>query len=175
MFEETKIQYGVSSSSIKSSDKNIVMSFSLLMRLFEWCHEEAKDDVQMHQAMEKIVAFNDGVNPLTIDCYDVIITPNNMATNTDISQAEELGQQYSDEELSSIGRDYSVVAGEIMQNNGFDGISNSELDSFWKGYNIQPNEGETFVIGDDEECCQEVPTECPLEDEIEQIINMSRF
>lgn len=39
-------------SSVKS-DKNIILSFSLLMRLFEWCHEEAKNDVAMHKMMEK--------------------------------------------------------------------------------------------------------------------------
>ena len=64
----------------KNSDKNLVISFSLLMRLFEWCHEDAKDDVEMHKVMEKLVAFNDGVNPLTIDVYDCLINDVNCPT-----------------------------------------------------------------------------------------------
>ena len=54
---------GLYNSSNKCS--KLVLTPSLLMRMFEWCHEEAKNDVAMHKMMEKIVAFNDGINPLT--------------------------------------------------------------------------------------------------------------
>lgn len=57
----------------KQEAKNIIMSPSLLMRLFEWCHEDAQDDVDMHKALENIMSFNDGINPLKIDVYDSII------------------------------------------------------------------------------------------------------
>lgn len=81
MFEEIVTQYGSSepiqssNNSIMSdkSDKKIVISFPLLMRIMEWCHEDAKDDVELHKVMEKLIAFNDGINPLTIDVYDCLI------------------------------------------------------------------------------------------------------
>lgn len=58
----------------KGNDKNILISPSLLMRLFEWCHEDATDDVSMHNVFERIIAFNDGINPLSMDSYHVIIS-----------------------------------------------------------------------------------------------------
>lgn len=123
------------------SEKNLILSFSLLMRLFEWCHEDAKDDVEMHKVMEKLVAFNDGVNPLTIDVYDCLIDnvdcPN--ATEEDIDYAYNLGQALSDSgcQLSDDGKQYSTVAGKIIttcKDDGY-GASNDELESFWDGYN----------------------------------------
>ena len=59
MFEEIVTQYGSSepiqssNNSIMSdkSDKKIVISFPLLMRIMEWCHEDAKDDVELHKFM----------------------------------------------------------------------------------------------------------------------------
>lgn len=58
-----------------SSDKcsKLVLTPSLLMRMFEWCHEDAANDVAMHKAFEKIIAFSDGVNPLNMDVYEAII------------------------------------------------------------------------------------------------------
>jgi len=58
-----------------SSDKcsKIVLTPSLLMRLFEWCHEDAANDVAMHKVFEKIISFTDGVNPLNMDVYEAII------------------------------------------------------------------------------------------------------
>lgn len=123
------------------SDKNLILSFSLLMRLFEWCHEDAKDDVEMHRVMEKLVAFNDGVNPLTIDVYDCLINDVNCskATEEDIDYAYNLGQELADKncQLDDDGRNYSTVAGEIIATCKDDdcGASNDELESFWDGYN----------------------------------------
>lgn len=139
MFEQNVNQYG------SSNEKNLVISFSLLMRLFEWCHEDAKDDVAMHKAMEKLVAFNDGINPLTIDVYDCVIANANdgqESDNEDLENAYELGCEKSEcgEELSQNGRDYSMVAGEIItdeKDNGY-GASNDELKAFWDGYNTEP-------------------------------------
>lgn len=72
-----------------SNEKNLILSFSLLMRLFEWCHEDAKDDVAMHKAMEKLVAFNDGVNPLTIDVYDCVVAGANDGQESDKNMGTE--------------------------------------------------------------------------------------
>lgn len=51
----------------------IVLTPSLLMRLFEWCHEDAANDIAMHKVFEKIIAFTDGVNPLNMDVYETIV------------------------------------------------------------------------------------------------------
>ena len=139
MFNEIEKQY--CNDFCKQDDKSIKISFSLLMRLFEWCHEDAKDDVEMHKVMEKLVSFNDGVNPLKIDVYDCLISDlesTNMASNDDLDCAYNLGQEcaMNDEELSSDGRDYSIVAGEIItdeKDNGY-GASNDEIEQFWQGY-----------------------------------------
>jgi hypothetical protein len=147
----------------KDNSKNLILSFSLLMRIMEWCHEDARDDVDMHKVMEKLVAFSDGVNPLNIDVYDCLIagldTKSNekacedfskidtlrpscckqaYASNEDLQNAYDLGQEYAenDIELSSDGGDYSLVAGEIItdeKDNGY-GASNAELEQFWQGY-----------------------------------------
>lgn len=128
----------------KTNNKNIILSMSLLMRLFEFMHEDASNDVVMHKIMEKIVAFSDGTNPLTMDVYDCLIADvqpqetSEYASDEDLKNAYDLGQEYAenDIELSSDGRDYSLVAGEIItdkKDNGY-GASNNELEQFWKGY-----------------------------------------
>ena len=144
----------------EKSDKNIVLSFSLLMRLFEWCHEDAKDDVQMHKAMEKIVAFSDGKTPLTIDCYESIIngleTKNKededkkeepveigYANDKDIFDANNLGKCLANAGIDVSNVDYSDIAPVIIQArdneslNGY-GASNAEIENFWKGYETKP-------------------------------------
>ncbi len=193
----------------KSNEKNLILSFSLLMRLFEFMHEDAKDDVAMHKVMEKLVAFSDGVTPLNMEVYDCLIADietkedgEEMASEEDYDCAYELGQEYamSGEELSSCGRDYSMVAGEIIadeKDNGY-GASNEEIEQFWNGYEggeietLRPScfsnydvdmsqyDGQptTFTLcadddcyDDEEECC-----DIPLEtmDEIEKIITISK-
>lgn len=195
----------MSVSSKPSKEKNLVISFSLLMRLFEWCHEDAKDDVEMHKVMEKLVSFNDGVNPLTIDVYDCLINGLNneeVASDDNLQNAYDLGQEYAENgvELSSNGRDYSMVAGEIItdeKDNGY-GASNAELEQFWQGYEeIEPlqqgrwtemdmsdiieidREKPTVVsLCNDNEYCAE-PCEETVDDDlmaqIEAIINMGKL
>lgn len=151
MFEKIDMQYGTESQVAPKSDKNLVLSFSLLMRLFEWCHEDAKDDVAMHKVMEKLVAFSDGRTPLTIDCYEAIIADAptkddkeepKKAGEDEILSAGELGSCLANVgvDLSSI--EYSDIAPVINQVRGeeFDGYgsSNAELESFWNGYEGKP-------------------------------------
>lgn len=192
----------MSVSSKPSKEKNLVISFSLLMRLFEWCHEDAKDDVDMHKVMEKLVSFNDGVNPLTIDVYDCLIDCVKDSSSNDVQNAYELGQECAQDGqcLSSQGRDYSIVAGEIISNekdNGC-GASNQEIENFWQGYEeIEPlqqgrwtemdmsdiieidREKPTVVsLCNDNEYCVE-PCEETVDDDlmaqIEAIINMGKL
>ena len=141
----------------EKSDKNIVLSFSLLMRLFEWCHEDAKDDIDMHKAMEKIVAFSDGKTPLTIDVYEAII--NGLGTKDEDKKEDCVEVGYADEKdnydakelgqcLANAGVDisnvpYSDVAPIIIQARDNEelegyGASNSEIENFWKGYETKP-------------------------------------
>lgn len=192
----------------KTNEKNLVLSFSLLMRLFEFMHEDAKDDVAMHKVMEKLVAFSDGVTPLNMNVYDLLIadveTQNDeYSADEDLQNAYELGQEYAenDIELSSDGRDYSLVAGEIItdeKDNGY-GASNAELEQFWQGYEsdeietLYPScfrnydvdmtqyDGQptTFTICADDECyadCNKKECDLPIEtmDEIEKIITISK-
>lgn len=193
----------------KSNEKNLILSFSLLMRLFEFMHEDAKDDVAMHKVMEKLVAFSDGTNPLTMDVYDCLIADvqtkddGEMSSDEDLQMAYDLGQEcaINGEELSSCGRDYSMVAGEIItdeKDNGY-GASNAELEQFWNGYGtdqietLRPScfsnydvdmsqyDGKptTFTLCADDDCYDVDDEECcdiPLEtmDEIEKIITISK-
>ena len=71
------------------SDKKIVISFPLLMRIMEWCHEDAKDDVELHKVMEKLIAFNDGINPLTIDVYDCLIDGVELSNTSELNDLVE--------------------------------------------------------------------------------------
>ena len=54
-----------------SSDKcsKIVVTPSLLMRLFEWCHEDAANDVAMHKVFEKIIRFFICSNGCLCSCW----------------------------------------------------------------------------------------------------------
>lgn len=180
----------------ETSDKNIVLSFSLLMRLFEWCHEDAKDDVEMHKAMEKIIAFSDGKTPLTIDCYEAIVGKD--WSNED---AYELGKQQAENGMNLTPiepRDYSNIAGNMItavKCNG-EGASNNEIYAFWDGYEGKPLKQGGFTEIDmtpytrqepttmsfqteyDQElpqCCGEECLDDDLMNQINQVINASKF
>ena len=202
MFGCVDSQACMNNSSKPSKEKNLILSFSLLMRVFEWCHEDAKDDVEMHRVMEKLVSFNDGVNPLTIDVYDCLIADSQKdccSTNHDLQMAYDLGQEYAEngDKLSCDGRDYSIIAGEIISNekdNGY-GASNSELEQFWKGYenttpvqngcwaemdantSIDREKPMTISFGNDVECCEpcEETIDSDLMSQIQSIINMGKL
>lgn len=199
MFEKVDMQYGEESQLSPKSDKNLVLSFSLLMRLFEWCHEDAKDDIDMHKAMEKLVAFSDGRTPLTIDCYEAIVGKD--WSNED---AYELGKKQAENgmDLTPIEpRDYSKTAGSMItaaKDNG-EGASNNEIFAFWDGYEGKPLEQGCFTEIDMNDavnavaqdvrtqpvtmCFGEEPCECPCEEELDddimaqinQVINAGRM
>lgn len=82
---------GLGNSSEKCS--KLVLTPSLLMRMFEWCHEDAANDVAMHKAFEKIIAFNDGVNPLNMDVYEAIVDG---ANDGQEKEAEEDSEECTD-------------------------------------------------------------------------------
>ena len=183
----------------ENSDKNIVLSFSLLMRLFEWCHEDAKDDVEMHEAMEKIVSFSDGINPLNIDSYEAII-----GKGWSDEDAYNLGKQQAENgmDLTPVEpRDYSKTAGSMItavKNDG-NGASNNEIFAFWDGYEGKPLQQGCFTEMDMNDavnaiaqdvrtkpvtmCFGEQPCECPCEEQldddmisqIDAIINAGRM
>lgn len=155
MFEKVDMQYGTESQVTPKSDKNIILTPSLLMRLFEWCHEDAKDDVAMHRAFEKIIAFSDGTNPLNMDCYDCIIADSDEKTNEeeqegedlpcaddeDIAHANDLGKCLANAGVDLSSVDYSDIAPVINKTrDGLEGYgsSNAELESFWNGYECEP-------------------------------------
>lgn len=199
MFEKVSMQYGEESQNCPKSDKNIIMTFSLLMRLFEWCHEDAKDDVEMHEAMEKIVSFSDGINPLNIDSYEAII-----GKGWSDEDAYNLGKQQAENgmDLTPVEpRDYSKTAGNMItaaKNDG-NGASNNEIFAFWDGYEGKPLQQGCFTEMDMNDavnaiaqdvrtkpvtmCFGEQPCECPCEEQldddmisqIDAIINAGRM
>lgn len=168
--------------------KNIIISPSLMMMLLEWASKIGDNDMALHQALENMMSFNDGVNPLKIDCFNVIVPET--VDETDPSQSSEI--KSCDEEdkecaseigacLANAGVDisnipYSDVAPIIIQNRknedleGY-GASNSEIESFWDGYeSVEP-----MTMTCDEEPCEQVISEPEIESdlqaEIDNIIN----
>lgn len=162
----------------KSNDKNIIISFSLLMRLFEFMHEDAENDVDMHKVMEKLVAFSDGVNPLTMDVYDCLIADvkpqetSEYASDEDLENANTIGTCCAKMGCDLEDVDYSdagVIIADI-KDNGY-GASNSELEQFWNGY-CKLNPDCIFSCGEQN---VEQPTESEYDNEIEQIIQLGRM
>lgn len=159
-------------SSVKS-DKNIVLSFSLLMRLFEWCHEEAKSDVAMHKMMEKIVAFNDGINPLTIETYDVIVANANDGQESDKKDCENV----SDNDCESMVE--PMKCGQFSEIDMSNIVQPAQAFDI-NGLPIDVSQPYQVVMSQDEEPCQQCyePDEQLSDDtqqEIEQIINAGRL
>lgn len=74
----------------KQEAKNIVISPSLLMMLLEWASKQGDNDIVLHQALENIMSFNDGINPLKIDCFEVI------APETVKAEPDEVPEDWSD-------------------------------------------------------------------------------
>ena len=136
--------------------------------------------------MEKLVSFNDGVNPLTIDVYDCLINGSQeneeVASDEDLEGAYELGKECAEngEELSSDSRDYSMVAGEIIsdeRDNGY-GASNDELEQFWQGYDNGTVISLDCVEDEYADECEEYEEKCDIPcnalEEIEKIICISK-
>lgn len=183
----------------KSNEKNIIISMSLLMRLFEFMHEDAKDDVSMHKVMEKIIAFTDGTNPLTMDVYDSLISDvdiSDESTEDDMDTAYDVGNSIADCDIDMADVRYSDVGKIIsaIKNNGY-GASNDELEQFWCGYDdcgetqccseydvdMSQYDGKptTFTLCADDDCyddCRETDCDIPNEtiDEIKKIITISK-
>lgn len=184
----------------KQEAKNLIISPSLMMMLLEWASKLGDNDIALHQALENMMSFNDGVNPLKIDCFEVIV-PETVetaepcveeepcqdcpcATDEDISCANELGQCCAEcgADLSNVP--YSDVSTMIIQardNEDLEdyGASNHEIESFWDGYeSVDPQEIEYY---DDEPKSVEQPIvqkdeeeiSDDLQAEIEKIINLS--
>ena len=184
----------------KQEAKNLIISPSLMMMLLEWASKLGDNDIALHQALENMMSFNDGVNPLKIDCFEIIV-PETVetvepcveeepcqdcpcATDEDISCANELGQCCAEcgADLSNVP--YSDVSTMIIQardNEDLEdyGASNHEIESFWDGYeSVDPQEIEYY---DDEPKSVEQPIvqkdeeeiSDDLQAEIEKIINLS--
>lgn len=164
MFETIVNQYGdeanqgvCSHNCEKNSDKNLVISFSLLMRLFEWCHEDAKDDVEMHKVMEKLVAFNDGVNPLTIDVYDCLIDNVNCPTEVEPLTCGNFTEYDMSDDVEKVKQKY-------------------DNDLAYLNQGIEPSESCVITLqGDEEEVPSNETLDKDVEEEIQNLINMSRM
>lgn len=168
--------------------KNIIVSPSLMMMLLEWASKQGDNDMVLHQALENMMSFTDGVNPLKIDCFNVIVPETVNETipcqSTEIKSCNEEDKECASEIgacLANAGVDisnvpYSDVAPIIIQardNEDLEGYgaSNSEIESFWDGYeSVDP-----MTMSCEEEPCEQVISEPEIEDdlqtEIDNIIN----
>ena len=165
--------------------KNIIVSSSLMMMLLEWASKQGDNDMVLHQALENLMSFTDGVNPLKIDCFNVIVPEQPSCEEVEVKDCCEDDKECASEIgacLATAGVDisnvpYSDVAPIIIQNRNNEelegyGASNSEIESFWDGYeSVDPM---AINCSEEESCCQEPcepEIETDLQAEIDNIIN----
>lgn len=165
--------------------KNIIVSSSLMMMLLEWASKQGDNDMVLHQALENLMSFTDGVNPLKIDCFNVIVPEQPSCEEVEVKDcceddkecASEIGACLANAGVDLSNVNYSDVSPIIIQNRdneeleGF-GASNSEIESFWDGYeSVDPM---AINCSEEESCCQEPcepEIETDLQAEIDNIIN----
>lgn len=165
--------------------KNIIVSSSLMMMLLEWASKQGDNDMVLHQALENLMSFTDGVNPLKIDCFNVIVPEQPSCEEVEVKDcceddkecASEIGACLANAGVDISNVPYSDVAPIIIQNRNNEdlegyGASNSEIESFWDGYeSVDPM---TLNCSEEESCCQEPcepEIETDLQAEIDNIIN----
>jgi hypothetical protein len=182
----------------KQEAKNIIISSSLMMMLLEWASKQGDNDIVLHQALENIMSFNDGINPLKIDVFNCIVPedtkyePSEVPEDwSDIEGGEcvkaftdgfNLANQEECEALPCSDTQDECCASEMgacLANAGVDlsavpysnVSSNAEIESFWDGYeSINPME---ITCGEEPCCpmnCEEVVDD-DLQTEIDNIIN----
>ena len=165
--------------------KNIIVSSSLMMMLLEWASKQGDNDMVLHQALENLMSFTDGVNPLKIDCFNVIVPEQPSCEEVEVKDcceddkecASEIGACLANAGVDLSNVNYSDVSPMIIQNRdneeleGF-GASNAEIESFWDGYeSVDPM---AINCSEEEPCCQEPcepEIETDLQAEIDNIIN----
>ena len=165
--------------------KNIIVSSSLMMMLLEWASKQGDNDMVLHQALENLMSFTDGVNPLKIDCFNVIVPEQPSCEEVEVKDcceddkecASEIGACLANAGVDISNVPYSDVAPIIIQNRNNEdlegyGASNSEIESFWDGYeSVDPM---AINCSEEESCCQEPcepEIEADLQTEIDNIIN----
>lgn len=165
--------------------KNIIVSSSLMMMLLEWASKQGDNDMVLHQALENLMSFTDGVNPLKIDCFNVIVPEQPSCEEVEVKDcceddkecASEIGACLANAGVDISNVPYSDVAPIIIQNRDNEdlegyGASNAEIESFWDGYeSVDPM---TINCSEEEPCCQEPcepEIETDLQTEIDNIIN----
>ena len=165
--------------------KNIIVSSSLMMMLLEWASKQGDNDMVLHQALENLMSFTDGVNPLKIDCFNVIVPEQPSCEEVEVKDcceddkecASEIGACLANAGVDISNIPYSDVAPIIIQNRNNEdlegyGASNSEIESFWDGYeSVDPM---AINCSEEESCCQEPcepEIETDLQAEIDNIIN----
>ena len=165
--------------------KNIIVSSSLMMMLLEWASKQGDNDMVLHQALENLMSFTDGVNPLKIDCFNVIVPEQPSCEEVEVKDcceddkecASEIGACLANAGVDISNIPYSDVAPIIIQNRNNEdlegyGASNSEIESFWDGYeSVDPM---AINCSEEESCCQEPcepESETDLQAEIDNIIN----
>ena len=174
----------------KQEAKNLIISSSLMMMLLEWASKQGDNDIALHQALENMMSFNDGVNPLKIDCFEVIVPETVKAEPSevpeDLSDIEggecvkaftdgfNLANQEECEVLPCLDTQDECCASKIDAC-----LANNEAESFWDGYeSVEPQKIEYYgeepvsikqpIVQKDE---NEISDD--LQSEIDRIINLS--
>lgn len=52
---------------------HVVMDVPLFIRMMEWAREDAKDDVDLHDAATRAIKLNQSVDALTMDDYELLV------------------------------------------------------------------------------------------------------
>lgn len=188
----------------KKSDKNIILSASLLMRLMEFAKEDAKDDVALHQVLENVMAFSDGTNPLTIDEYDTIVA-NAVGSALDKEETPDEEECEDCEDAEAPKYDIPLPNGDTQVNHDLCQQLRNAVDSYYEGgidgekcynaiqqafdrneqnvmNNIQQMPATEYEINVDDgsvcdgNCCYSTEEEpSDFEEEIKNIINAGKF
>ena len=148
------------------SDKKIVISFPLLMRIMEWCHEDAKDDVELHKVMEKLIAFNDGINPLTIDVYDCLIDGVELSNTSELNDLVEpmkagcFSEYDMSDAVNTVKKSYDEMKPLVPTFSWEQGLDDNS----------------TIINLNDEDCSnQSQEIDSDMEKEIQNLINLSKL
>lgn len=133
----------------KQEAKNLIISPSLMMMLLEWASKQGENDMTLHQALENMMSFNDGINPLKIDCFDCIV-PETVEVEPCCQEVDIKNYNEEDKEC----------------------VSNTEIESFWDGYeSVSPMEIQCCEEPCDQNCCDQECIPNDLQSEIDNIIN----
>lgn len=123
----------------RTDKATVTLTFAMLNRLLDWAHTQCSNQDDIYKVVENLSSANlAGV--IDLDAWNSIVPETEeevlpKATEEDIEKAEELGKEVADSGINLDNVDYSDVSYLINMQRGDEfGSSNSEIESFWDGY-----------------------------------------